>query len=110
MANGVIVNDTLVSLSHKNSGQFFALDAKTGRTIWTSAPRQAQNAAIARAGDLLFILKDDGDLVVARSGAKGLETIRAYTVADSATWSAPAISGDRFFVKDVSSLALWTLR
>jgi len=110
MANGVIVNDTLVSLSHKNSGQFFALDAKTGRTIWTSAPRQAQNAAIARAGDLLFILKDDGDLVVARSGAKGLETIRTYTVADSATWSAPAISGDRFFVKDVSSLALWTLK
>ena len=110
MANGVIVNDTLVSLSHRNSGQFFAIDAKTGKTIWTSAPRQAQNAAIARAGDLLFILKDDGELVVARSGAKGLETIRAYTVADSATWAAPAISGDRFFVKDVASLALWTLK
>jgi len=30
-------------------------------------------------------------------------------VADSATWAAPAISGDRFFVKDVASLALWTL-
>jgi outer membrane protein assembly factor BamB len=110
MANGVIVNDTLVSLSHKSSGQFFALDAKTGKTIWTSPPRQAQNAAIARAGDLLFILKDDGELVVARSGTKGLETIRAYTVADSATWAAPAISGDRFFVKDVASLALWALK
>ena len=110
MANGVIVNDTLVSLSHKNSGQFFALDAKTGRTLWTSAPRQAQNAAIVRAGDILLILKDDGDLVVARSGAKGLEPIRTYTVADSATWAAPAISGERIFVKDVSSLALWTLK
>jgi outer membrane protein assembly factor BamB len=110
MTNGVIINDTLVALSHKNSGQFFALDAKTGKTIWTSAPRQAANAAIARAGDLLFALKDDGDLVVARSGAKGLETIRTYTVADSATWAAPAISGDRFFVKDVASLALWTLK
>jgi outer membrane protein assembly factor BamB len=110
MANGVILNDALVSLSHKNSGQFFALDAKTGKTIWTSAPRQAQNAAIARAGDLLFVLKDDAELVVARSGARGLEPIRSYTVADSATWSAPAISGDRIFVKDVSSLALWTLK
>ena len=110
MANGVIVNDTLVSLSHKNSGQFFALDAKTGRTLWTSAPRQAQNAAIVRAGDILLILKDDGDLVVARSGSKGLEPIRTYTVADSATWAAPAISGERIFVKDVSSLALWTLK
>ena len=110
MANGVILNDTLISLSHKNSGQFFALDAKSGKTIWTGPPRQAGNAAILRAGDLLFLLKDDAELVVARSGATGLETIRSYTVADSATWSAPAISGDRIFVKDVSSLALWTLK
>ena len=110
MANGVIVNGTLVGLSHKNSGQFFALDARTGKTIWTGPPRQASNAAIARAGDLLFALKDDGELIVARSGAKGLETIRTYTVADSATWAAPSISGDRFFVKDVASLALWSLQ
>ena len=43
-----------------NSGQFFWADAKTGKTLWTSEPRQAGNAAIVRAGDLLFVLKDDG--------------------------------------------------
>ena len=32
MTNGVIVHDTFVALSHKNSGQFFALDARTGKT------------------------------------------------------------------------------
>ena len=109
MTNGVIVHDTLVALSHKNSGQFFALDARTGKTLWKSAPRQATNAAISRAGDLLFILKDDAELQVARSGPAGLETVKTYTVADSATWSAPAVSGHRLFVKDVSSLTLWTL-
>jgi outer membrane protein assembly factor BamB len=109
MANGVIVNDTLVSLSHKNSGQFFGLDAKTGKTVWTSAPRQATNAAITRAGNLLFVLKDDAELIVARLGPKGFETVRTYTVADSATWAEPTISGNRLFVKDVASLALWTL-
>lgn len=109
MANGVIVNDTLVGLSHRNSGQFFTLDAKTGKTVWTSAPRQATNAAILRAGDLLFMLKEDAELMVARSGVKGLETLRTYTVADSATWALPAISGNRLYVKDVSSLALWTV-
>ena len=57
MSNGVIVHDTLVSLSHKNSGQFFRLDARTGKALWTSAPRQATNAAISRAGDLPFVLK-----------------------------------------------------
>jgi outer membrane protein assembly factor BamB len=109
MTNGVVVNDTLVALSHKNSGQFFALDAKTGKTIWTSAPRQAANAAISRAGGILFVLKDDADLIVARSGANGFETLRTYTVADSATWAQPVVSGNRLFVKDMASLALWTI-
>jgi outer membrane protein assembly factor BamB len=109
MTNGVIVHDAFVALSHKNSGQFFALDARTGKTIWKSAPRQATNAAISRAGDLLFILKDDAELLIARSGAKGLETVKTYAVADSATWSAPAVSGRRLFVKDVASLTLWTM-
>jgi outer membrane protein assembly factor BamB len=109
MTNGVIVHDTFVALSHKNSGQFFALDARTGKTVWKSAPRQATNAAISRAGDLLFILKEDGELLIARSGAGGLETVKTYSVADSATWSAPAVSGRRLFVKDVASLTLWTM-
>jgi outer membrane protein assembly factor BamB len=109
MTNGVIVHDTLVALSHKNSGQFFALDARTGKTVWKSAPRQATNAAIVRAGDLLFVLKDDAELLVTRSGPKGLEIARTYTVADSATWAEPVISGNRVFVKDVAALALWTV-
>jgi outer membrane protein assembly factor BamB len=109
MTNGVIVRDTFVALSHKNSGQFFALDARTGKTVWKSAPRQAANAAISRAGDLLFILKDDAELLIARSGVNGLETVKTYSVADSATWSAPAVSGRRLFVKDVASLTLWTM-
>jgi outer membrane protein assembly factor BamB len=108
MANAVVINDTLVGLSHKNSGQFFGLDAKTGKTTWISAPRQATNAAILRAGELLFVLKDDAELVVTRVGPKGFETVRTYSVADSATWALPAISGNRIFVKDVASLTLWT--
>ena len=69
----------------------------------------ATNAAISRAGDLLFILKEDAELLIARSGARGLETVKTYSVADSATWSAPAVSGRRLFVKDVGTLTLWTM-
>jgi outer membrane protein assembly factor BamB len=109
MTNGVIVHDTLVALSHKNSGQFFSLDLKTGKTVWTSAPRQATNAAIVRAGELLFVLKDDAELLITRSGPHGFETSRTYTVADSATWAEPVVSGNRVFVKDVATLTLWTV-
>jgi hypothetical protein len=46
---------------------------------------------------------------VAKSSLTGFEPLKRYTVADSATWAQPTISGNRVFVKDVSSLALWTL-
>ncbi len=109
MSNGVLVDDTFFSLSHTNSGQFFALDAATGETLWSTQGREATNTAIVKAGDLLFLLKDDAELIVARASRAGFEPFRRYTVSDSATWAQPAISGNRLFVKDVSTLALWTL-
>jgi len=108
-SNAVLVGDAVFSLSAMNSGQFFWADAKTGKTLWTSAPRQAGNAAIVHAGNLLFVLKDDAELMVARSTPGGFEPIKTYTVADSATWPAPSVSGNRIFVRDISTLALWTI-
>ena len=108
-SNAVLVGDAVFSMSAMNSGQFFWADAKTGKTLWTSSPRQAGNAAIVRAGSLLLVLKDDAELIVARSSPGRFEAIKTYTVADSATWPAPSISGNRIFVKDISTIALWTV-
>jgi hypothetical protein len=109
MSNPALIGDTLFGLSEKSSGQFFGLDAKTGKTLWLGQPREASNTAVVKAGDLIFMLNDDAELIVARSSRSGFEPIKRYTVADSATWAQPAITGNRFFVKDVTSLALWTL-
>jgi outer membrane protein assembly factor BamB len=109
MANGVLVGDTLFGLSHRSSGQYFLLDVKSGKTIWTGMPRQAENAAIVRAGNVVFSLEDDAELMVGRVSAAGVQELKRYTVASSATWAQPVISGNRILVKDVSSLALWTL-
>jgi outer membrane protein assembly factor BamB len=108
MSDAVLVGDTLVGLSHRRSGQFFGLDARTGKTLWVSEARQAANAAIVSAGDFWFALEDDGELVVSRRDASAFEPLRRYTVATSATWAQPVISGNRLFVKDVATLALWT--
>lgn len=108
-SNPVLVGDALFSMSPLNSGQFFWADAKTGKTLWTSTPRQAGNASITRSGDLLFVLKEDGQLMVGRANTAGFEPMKTYTVATSATWAPPVISGNRIFVKDAETLALWTL-
>ncbi len=109
MSNPVLVGGTLYGLSQRSSGQFFALEARTGKVLWLGPGREATNTAIAKAGDLLFLLNDDAELIVAKSNPSGLKALRRYTVADSATWAQPVISGGRVFVKDVSALSLWTL-
>ena len=109
MTNGVMVGDTLFGLSSRNRGQYFLLDAKSGKTIWTGMPRQAENAAIIRAGGLIFSLEDDAELMVGRVSGSQVRELKRYTVADTATWTAPVVSGRRIFVKDISTLALWTL-
>jgi outer membrane protein assembly factor BamB len=107
--NAVLVGDAVFSMTALNSGQFFWVDARTGKTLWTSPPRQAGNASIVRAGNLLFVLKDDAQLMVARSTPGGFEPLKTYEVADSATWPAPAFSGNRIVVKDISTIRLWTV-
>jgi outer membrane protein assembly factor BamB len=108
MTNGVMVGDILFGLSQRNRGQYVLLDTKSGKTLWTGMPRQAENAAIVRAGSLVISLEDDGELMVGRVSGSQLQELKRYTVADTATWTAPVISGDRIFIKDVSTLALWT--
>lgn len=108
MSDAVLAGQTLVGLSQRRSGQFFALDARSGKTLWSSDARQATNAAIVSAGDFWLALEDDGELVVSRWNASAFGPLRRYAVATSATWAQPVISGNRVFVKDVSTLTLWT--
>ena len=109
MSNGVAIDGVLFDLSHLNRGQYFALDLNTGRALWLGEPRQAENTAIVRAGKTIFSLEDDAELVIIRSSRTGFEPLERYKVATSETWAQPAISGNRVFIKDVSSLTLWTL-
>jgi len=109
MSNAVLVRDTIFGMTNRNSGQFFAVDAKTGKTLWTSEPRQGTNTAVLATANVLFLLKDSAELVVARVSTSAFEPLRTYTVADSPTWAAPTISGQRMFVKDNATVALWTV-
>ncbi len=109
LSNAVLEGDVMFGLTSRNMGQYYAVDARTGKTLWTSEGRQAANVAMARAGNILFSLENDGELVVLRASRTAFEPLRRYKVADAETWAQPAISGSRIFVKDVSTLTLWTL-
>jgi outer membrane protein assembly factor BamB len=109
MTNAVVLGDVIFGLSIRNMGQYFSLDAKSGKTLWQSEPRQAANASLARSGNLVFSLEDDGEMVIFRRNGAMFEQVKRYQLADSETWAPPSISGNRIFVKDVSTLSLWTV-
>ena len=109
MSNPVLSGDTLYGMSHLRAGQFFALDAASGETLWRTEGREATNSSVVMADDLLFLLNNDGDLVVARTDRNGFSQITRYEVAESATWAQPAISGNRLFIKDEAHVTLWTI-
>jgi outer membrane protein assembly factor BamB len=109
MSSPVVVASTLFGMSHRNRGRFFAIDVASGKTLWTTRGREAENAALVGAGNLLFLLKDDAELVIARPNPASFDVVRRYTVAESPTWAHPVVDGNRIFVKDAERLTLWTV-
>lgn len=108
MSSPVASGGVLYGLTHRNRGQYFALDLKTGRTLWSSPGRQAESAALVAAGGLILAATTEGQLVVIRQDTKAFSEVRRYTIADSPIWAhpAPAAAGG-ILIKDAATLALW---
>jgi outer membrane protein assembly factor BamB len=108
MSSPILDNGKLYGLSSKRKGQFFCLDAATGRALWMTEGREGQSAAVIAAGAHLLLLTTDGDLIVTRRGASTFTPLRRYEVAESATWPHPALIGSQLLIRDASNLTLWT--
>lgn len=109
MSSPVLDGGKLYGFSHRKKGQFFCLDAATGKTLWLSEGRQGDNAAILAGGGAVFLLSDGGEMIVAARDAPAFKPLRTWKVAESATWAHPAILDGILLVKDVDTLALWRL-
>jgi outer membrane protein assembly factor BamB len=109
MSSPVVIGGTLYGLSHRNSGQFFAIDVASGRTLWTTPGREGENASIVASGDLLLLSTTNAELIVARAGADKFTELKRYSTAESAVWAHPAVSGNTILVKDVDKLICWTV-
>ena len=105
MNSPVLSGNLLFGMSHRNKGQFFCIDAETGKTLWTGDPRQGENAAMIIANDLIFSLTNDGNLIVSSAADKAAAPLKKYVVSDSPTWAHPALAGKAILIKDENSLA-----
>ena len=108
MSSPAVSGTAVYGLSTKNRGQFFAIDAASGKTLWLTRGREAENASIVRAGDYLLMTTTNSELVVAKANPARFEEVKRYTVADSAMWAHPAFTGRTIIVKDVDQLIAWS--
>ena len=101
------------------ANEFFCLNAKDGKTAW-GAPAPAAGggggrmrgggyASIVDAGPVLFGLTPGSQLVVFEPSDKEFKQIASYKIADAPTHAHPVVSGNRIFIKDKDSIALWVV-
>jgi len=105
MSSPVLQGSTLVGMTTRRKGQFFAVNADTGETVWQSPGRMGENAAILNLGNqVLLLLTNDANLIVQPAAAKSYAPLAQYNVASSETWAHPLVLGQRILVKDETSL------
>jgi outer membrane protein assembly factor BamB len=107
MSSPVLIGGTIYGLTLRNKGQFVAIDAATGKTLWTTQGREGENASMMGSPSWLLASSTDGHLVVARANPQKYEEVRRYQVAESAMWAHPAIAGTSIIVKDTDKVICW---
>ena len=110
MSSPVADGSMLFGFSNRRKGQLFCLDARTGTAKWTTEGRAGTNASLLSAGPNLVVLTTDGEMLVLRRNPDKYEELRRYKLSSSPTWAHPALLGDAVVVRDMESVAVWSLR
>ena len=109
MSDPIINGGKLFGMSQRNSGQFVALDAATGKSLWETKGREGDNTAVLTGGDTLFLLTSEAEFIVAKASGAAFQEIRRYTVAKSPTYAHPVVAGKNVLIKDAENLTLWSI-
>ena len=105
----VLRDGLLFGLSDK--GNLYCINAQTGQTAWTDTTQRDRSgfAAIVNAGSFLLGLPSSSELIVFKPDDKEYSEVAHYKVSDTPTYAHPVISGNRVFVKDQESVAMWVV-
>jgi outer membrane protein assembly factor BamB len=108
MSSPVVIGGTIYGLTTRGRGQFAAIDAASGKTLWNTQGREGENASMLGSRSWLLASTTDGNLVIARANPQTYEEVRRYQIAPSALWAHPAIAGRSIIIKDVDKVICWS--
>ncbi len=108
--NSPVLKDGLL-FGLSNRGNLFCINAQTGQTAWTDATQRDRGGfgAIVSAGSVLLALPSSSELVVFKSDGKEYSEVAKYKVSETPIYAHPVIAGNRIFIKDQETVAMWTV-
>lgn len=105
----VLKNGLLFGLSQH--GNFFCLSARTGKTAWIDpAGGRGGFGSVVDAGPVLMALTPKSQLTVFQPTGKQYTELASINLADKHPYAYPIVSGNRLFIKDEDSVALWMIQ
>ena len=90
-------------------GSFFCMIAQTGEVVWTDTAQHGRFGAILDAGSVILALPSNSGLIAYRPIGTQYEELARYSVSDTPIYAHPVIAGNRVFVKDQETVALWMI-
>jgi outer membrane protein assembly factor BamB len=84
------------------------LDAETGEKLW--AKRGFGKGSLVAAGDLLFVLGDNGTLALVAADAGGYRELGRVQAMEGRAWTAPTVAHGRLYARDFDELVSFDLR
>jgi outer membrane protein assembly factor BamB len=97
--NAVRVKDTVYGTTGESGAAFLAaIDLATGESRWRH--RGLGQATLLAADGKLIALTEDGDLVLLRPGAQGVDELARATLFDTTSWTVPTLVGTTLYARD----------
>ena len=104
----VLKKGAVFGLSDRDA--LFSINAQTGKAGWSEQLKgRGGYGSIVDVGPVLLALTPMGQLIVYEPSETEFKELVRYTVADGNTYAYPVVSGNRIFIKDKDSLALWVV-
>ena len=109
--NSPVLKNNLL-FGYSNMGNLFCLNAQTGETAWVDSIKQDRGgfAAILDAGPVILALPSSAELIAIEPVAEKYTVLAKIKVADTPTYAHPVIAGNKIYIKDEESLALWMIK
>lgn len=108
----VLKDGMLFGLS--SMANYFCLDAKTGKTLWTDATRHGERGfgSIVDAGSALIAMtstRKASEIVAFKPSNKGFEELASIKLPDATSYAYPVLGENLVFVEDQKSIAAFTM-